>query len=136
MNKKFLQAVMAYFVVTMAVAYPWHVMLFHEKYQAMGAMTRAQPIMPFGMAAVLVQAIVFAYFYPLYRQRHTGGPVRTGIQFGLFLGITVWSVMVLATTAKFEIEPVLDFVVLGTVFQLIQFVLVGAAIGLVYREPA
>ena len=133
MNKKFLLAVLAYFFVTMATAWPWHMLLFHDKYVAMGAFTRGEPIMPFGMAAVVLQAIVFAWFYPLF-YRHVGGgkPLLRGIQFGLFLGITVWTVMVFATAAKFSIEPVLDFVLLGTAFQFLQFLLVGAAIGLVY----
>ena len=137
MNKKFLFAVVAYFVVTMATAYPWHILLFHEKYVVMGALTRGEPIMPFGMTAVVLQAVVFAWFYPLF-YRHVGGgsPVIRGIQFGLFLGITVWSVMVFATAAKFAIEPVMDFVLLGTAFQFIQFTLVGAAIGLVYGDIA
>ena len=120
-NRKFLLAVLAYFLVTMATAYPWHVLLFHDKYVAMGAFTRGEPIMAFGVTAVLVQAIVFAYFYPLF-YRHVGGgnPLLRGIQFALFLGLTVWTVMVFATAAKFRIEPVVDFIMLATVFQLIQ----------------
>ncbi len=99
----------------------------------MGAFTRGEPIMPFGILAVILQGIVFAYFYPLF-YRHVGGgvPVVRGIQFGLFLGLTVWTVMVFATAAKFTIEPVIDFVILGTVFQLIQFTLTGGAIGLIW----
>jgi hypothetical protein len=50
----------------------------------------------------------------------------------------VYTVMVFATAAKFQIEPVLDFVLLGTGFQLIQFALVGTAIGWIHgrREAA
>ncbi|MDA0350400.1 MAG: hypothetical protein O3C43_23585 [Verrucomicrobia bacterium] len=132
MNKKFFLSVAAYFVITMAVAYPWHMLLFHEKYVAMGAFTRGEPIMAFGILAIILQGIVFAYFYPLF-YRHVGGgaPVFRGIQFGLFLGLTIWTVMVFATAAKFAIEPVIDFVILGTVFQFIQFSLTGGAIGLI-----
>jgi hypothetical protein len=132
MNKTFFLSVAAYFVITMAVAYPWHMLLFHEKYVAMGAFTRGEPIMAFGILAIILQGIVFAYFYPLF-YRHVGGgvPVFRGIQFGLFLGLTIWTVMVFATAAKFAIEPVIDFVILGTVFQFIQFSLTGGAIGLI-----
>lgn len=135
MSRSFLLSVTAYFVVTMAVAYPWHMLLFHERYLALGAFTRGGPIMPFGILAVILQGLVFAYFYPLF-YRHVGGgaPLMRGIQFGLFLGMTVWSVMVFATAAKFEIEPVADFVMLATIFQVIQFTLVGAAIGLICGE--
>jgi hypothetical protein len=40
--------------------------------------------------------------------------------------------MVFATAAKFAIEPVGDFVLLATIFQFIQFTVVGAGIGWVY----
>lgn len=135
MSKKFLLSIVAYFILTMATAYPWHMVFFHEKYVAMGAFTRGQPIMPFGMLAIVLQAIVFAYFYPLF-YKHVGGgsPILRGIQFGLFLGITVWTVMVFATAAKFAIEPIFDFVLLGTLFQFIQFTLVGGAIGMIYGK--
>jgi len=120
----------------MATAYPWHMLVFHEQYVAMRAFTRGQPIMPLGMTAVMLQAAIFAYFYPLYYHHKGGGPpLVRGVQFGLLLGTTVWSVMVFATAAKLAIEPISDFVLLGTAFQLIQFVAVGAAIGLVYGRP-
>jgi len=137
MTRKFFLSIAGYFVATMAVAYPWHMMLFHEKYMAMGAFTRGEPIMIFGMAAILLQGAVFAFFYPLY-YRHKGGgnPVRRGIEFGIFMGLTVYSVMVFATAAKFAIEPVQDFLLYGTAFQLLQFSLVGAVIGLIQgRNP-
>ena len=35
---------LAYFVVTMPVAYPWHMLLFHDQYKVLGAFTRAEPI--------------------------------------------------------------------------------------------
>ena len=134
MNKsKFLSSVAAFFALTMAVAYPWHMVLFHEKYVAMGALTRGEPIIPFGMLAIILQGAVFAYFYPLYyRHRGGGASVLRGIQFALFLGLTVWTVMVLATAAKFAIEPVWHFIFLGTAFQILQFVLTGAAIGWIH----
>lgn len=137
MKRTFGLSVFAYFAVTMAVAYPWHMYLFHEKYVAMGAFSRGEPIMPFGILAVVLQGVVFAYFYPLfYRQKGGGHPVVRGIEFSLFLGLTVYTVMVFATAAKFKIEPVLDFILLGTGFQVLQFVSVGAVIGLVHgRQP-
>jgi hypothetical protein len=135
MKKSFLYSVGAYFLITMLVAYPWHMLVFHEKYMAMGAFTRGEPIMLFGMLAVILQAIAFAYFYPLYYKHRGGGaPLVRGIQFGLFLGMTVWTVMVFATAAKFKIEPVSPFVLLGTAFQVLQFTLVGAAIGMIHGK--
>lgn len=117
MKKKFLLSILAYFVVTMMVAYPWHVIWFHEKYVSMGAMTRAEPIVPLGMIAVILQAIVFSYLFPIYyNHKNSGNSIVRGIQFCLIMGVSVWTVMVFATAAKFKIEPVIDFVVYGTVF--------------------
>ena len=44
--KKRVAFLAAYFVITMAWAYPWHVVWFHDLYQSWGAMTREHPIMP------------------------------------------------------------------------------------------
>jgi hypothetical protein len=137
MTKKFALAVIGFVVASFALAAPWHLMWFHDKYIALGAFTRGDPIMPFGVLAMILQGIVFAYFYPLFYKHKGGGhPVYRGIQFSLFMGLTVWTVMVLATAAKFKIEPVIDFVFLGTAFQILQFVLVGLTLGMIYgRNP-
>jgi hypothetical protein len=137
LKKKFVFSVVGYFVVTMLIAYPWHILLFHEKYAAMGAITRTEPIMSFGMLAVILQGIVFSYFYPLF-YRHVGGgnPIFRGIQFFLFIGISIWTVMVFATVAKFQIEPAMDFVAYGTAFQAIQFIANGTVTGLIWgKDP-
>ena len=137
MTKKFTLAVIGYVVASFALAAPWHLIWFHDKYVAMGAFTRGEPIMPFGVLAMILQGVVFAYFYPLFYKHKGGGhPAYRGIQFSLFMGLTVWTVMVLATAAKFNIEPVADFVIYGTVFQILQFVFVGLALGMIYgRNP-
>jgi len=43
-------------------------------------------------------------------------------------------VMGFATAAKIEIEPISSFLAYHTVFQLIQFVLTGTALGWIYRD--
>ena len=137
MKPRFLLSVAGYFVATMAVAYPWHMVFFHEQYLAMGAFTRGTPIMPFGMLSIILQGIVFAYFFPLFLQHRQGGnSVVRGIQFSLFLGLTVYTVMVFSTAAKFLIEPVTQFVLLGTAFQFLQFLLVGIVLGVIHRQPS
>ena len=56
--KRFLLAVLSYFVLTMLWAYPWHILWFHDLYQELGAMTREPPIIPFGMASIVIQGMV------------------------------------------------------------------------------
>ena len=134
MNKKFILSVVSYFVGTMATAFPWHVLIFHEKYVEMGAMTRGEPVMVLGMTAVVLQALVFSYFYPMFlKYKAEPSSIKNGIKFCLLMGINVWTVMVFATAAKFSIEPVTDFILYGTVFQLIQYSVVGALLGLIHK---
>jgi len=87
------------------------------------------------MLAVLLQGIVFACLFPLYL-KHTGGvnKILSGVKFSLFLGLTVYSVMVFATAAKFQIEPVMDFVLFGSAFQILQFLLVGLVLGALHKS--
>lgn len=61
--KKFILATLSFFVLTMPLAYTWHVIWFHELYVQLGAFTRSTPIMPLGMASVLIQGAVIAYLY-------------------------------------------------------------------------
>ena len=68
----FLLAVTGYVVASFALAAPWHLVWFHDKYVALGAFTRGDPIMPFGVLAMALQGMVFAYFDPLLYQ-HQGG---------------------------------------------------------------
>lgn len=137
MKKAFFMSVYGCFIVTMIVAVVWHLIIFHDKYVEMGAFTRIDPIMPLGMIAVILQGFVFAYLYPAYL-KFTGreSTALRGIVYSLIMGINVWTVMVFATAAKFKIEPVFDFILLGTLFQLLQYVLVGATIGTIHQKQA
>jgi len=133
--KKFGLFVIAYFVITMGWAYPWHMIWFHDLYAGWGAFQRAEPIIPLGMAAILVQGAVIAYLYPYY-SKGAGNPVLRGIRFNLIVGLMTYSAMGFATAAKFNIDPVAPFLAYHTVFQAIQFTLTGAALGLIYRDTS
>ena len=128
--KKLVLATLSYFVLTMLWAYPWHVIWFHDLYTELGAFTRSAPIMPLGIAAITIQGIVIAYLYPFYYRG--GSPVIQGIKFSLIIGLMVYTVMGFATAAKIRIEPISTFLSYHTIFQLIQFIVTGAALGLIY----
>ena len=125
--------VVAYFIITMAWAYPWHVVWFYDLYEGWGAMTREHPIMMLGIAAVLIQGLVIGYLYP-YFNKGDGNPVLRGIKFSLIIGLMTYTAMGFATAAKIQIEPVSQFLLYHTVFQAIQFTLTGAALGLIYGQ--
>ncbi len=126
-------SMVSYFVLTMVLAYPWHMVLFHDVYLELGAFTRGQPIMIFGMLAIILQGWVIAFMFPHYYKSQSGNPIFIGIKYSLIMGIMVYTVMVFATAAKFLIEPVMTFVAYGTAFLVIQFVITGAALGWIHR---
>ena len=125
---------MAYFAITMAWAYPWHMVFFHDLYSDMGAFQRNEPIMELGIAAILIQGLVIGYLYPFYNKGKAGNPILCGIKFNLIIGLMTYTAMGFATAAKFQIEPVSQFLIYHTVFQTIQFTATGAALGFIYRK--
>jgi hypothetical protein len=64
----------------MGWAYPWHMVFFHDLYVEWGAFQRAEPIMPLGIAAILIQGFVISYLYPFYYKRKRGQSGFTGHQ--------------------------------------------------------
>lgn len=131
--KKFVFATISFFVLTMATAYPWHLIWFHDLYLEMGAFTRPEPIVPLGMLAVATQGVVIAYLYPFFYR--DGNPILQGIRFSLIIGLVVYSVMGFAMAAKIDINPISTFLIYGIIFQFIQFFITGTALGLIYGRP-
>ena len=132
-HKKLISFVIAYFIITMAWAYPWHMVFFHDLYVEWAAFQRAQPIMLLGIAAILTQGVVIGYLYPHYKQNENN-PILNGVKFNLIIGLMTYTAMGFATAAKFQIEPVSQFLIYHTIFQLIQFTLTGIALGFIYRK--
>ncbi|MES9944059.1 MAG: hypothetical protein ABW080_03760 [Candidatus Thiodiazotropha sp.] len=122
--------VAAYFVITMAWAYSWHMYWFHDLYTSWGAFQREEPIMGLGIAAILIQGFVIGYLYPFYYKQ--GSPIVQGIKFNLIIGLMTYTAMGFATAAKFQIEPATLFLAYHSVFQAIQFILTGTALGLIF----
>ena len=60
--KRLVVPVLAYVIPTFILGYVWHLVLF-ERYYADLAMYRADIIIPFGFASMLIQAVLFALAY-------------------------------------------------------------------------
>ncbi len=123
----------SYFVITMSWAYPWHLIWFHDLYVEWGAVQRAEPIIPLGIAAIVIQGLVIGYLYPFFLKEEKS-TIKKGVTFNLIIGLMVYTVMGFATAAKFAINPILPFLIYHTVFQFVQFALTGIALGLIYKK--
>lgn len=130
--KKFIFATLVYVIITMVLALPWHLIIFKELYGSLGIYNREPPIIPLGLASMIIQGIVLAYFYPLFYKG--GKPILQGMKFGLIMGVFLFSISTLAVAAKIQVTSMSTWIFIQTAFHAIQFILTGAGIGLVYGK--
>lgn len=132
MARKFVLATLAYSIVTMIHGFTWHFNFFPEVYARLGIYNREPPIIPLGFASMILQGVILAHLYPRFYQG--GTPIREGVKFGLIMGTFLFSVSTLANAAKIQVSSMSTWLAVQGAFHLIQFVLVGAGIGLIYGK--
>ena len=123
----------AYLIPTFPIAFVWHLVLFEQKYHALG-IYRDDPIIPFGLASMIVQAIIFSWVFPRLFGGQRGAFLRDGLLYGLGAGLLSWSFTTLAVAAKHPMSSISDYVVLETAFTVLQFAVVGPLIALAWRK--
>lgn len=129
-KKKFFLAVIAYVVLTFTIAASWHLVLFKDLYDALAIFTRKEPIIPLGLLSILMQALVLAYLYPFFRRGDS--PAKEGSKFGLLIGVLMASIAVFAEAAKQNVSALSTWLMLESVYYLLQFSVVGMVMGLIY----
>lgn len=131
MNRKFLGAWVVYLVATFIGGFVWHLLLFKQTYIDLKIFTRIEdPVIPLGLSAMVIQGIILAYVYPLVSRRSR--PVVDGLRFGVLVGVFLATSAVLAEAGKNYVASLGTWLVLETSYYLLQFMLSGLAIGLVY----
>jgi hypothetical protein len=131
--RSFWLGVAAYLVPSFAIAYPWHLVVFAPAYDALG-IYRPEPIVPFGLASMVIQGVAFSFAYPRLFPARGSAVLRPGLTYGLALALLSWSFTTLAVAAKNVMTSVPDFLVLETGFTIVQFIVVGPLIALAYRN--
>jgi hypothetical protein len=129
-TKRFALAAVAYVVLVMTIATVWHLGLFKDVYAV--ARMREHPLFHLGFASMIIQALILAYAYP--RVSLAGAPIARGLKFGLLSGVLLGSYGVLAEAGKYDVGPVSTFLVCESAFFIVQYSVVGIAIGLIYGE--
>ena len=128
--KRFVLAVIAYVIVTFAVAASWHLVFFKDLYDQLAIFTRKEPLIPLGIVSIVTQALILAYLYPVIYKG--GSPSREGLKFGLLIGALMASVAVFAEAGKQNVSSLTTWLVFETVYYLLQFGVLGVIIGLIY----
>jgi hypothetical protein len=132
-SSSFWLAIAAYLVPTFPLGFFWHLSWFEKSYHALG-IYRADPIIPFGLASMLVQALIFAWAYPRLFARDRRAVLRNGLLYGLGMALLSWSFTTLAVAAKHPMTSIVDYVMLETGFTAVQFLIVGPLIAWTYRS--
>jgi hypothetical protein len=132
-TRGFWLGVAAYIIPTFPIAFVWHLVLFEQKYRALG-IYRDDPIIPFGLASMMVQAVIFSWIYPRLFTGDRGSFRRDGLLYGLGAGLLSWSFTTLAVAAKHPMASITDYVILETAFTVLQFLVVGPLIALAWRK--
>jgi hypothetical protein len=132
-TRSFLLGMAAYLVPSFPIAFVWHLVLFEPSYHAL-RIYRDDPIIPFGLASMLIQSIIFSWVFPRLFANYSGSVLKNGLLYGLGLGLLSWSFTTLAVAAKHPMSSISDYVVLETSFTVLQFLIVGPLIALAHRS--
>ena len=133
-KKKFTYAAIAYIVLTFAIAASWHLVIFKDICDQLGIFTRKEPIIPLGIASMIMQAIVLSYLYPRY---YRGGSIlKEGLIFGALTGVLMASIAVFAEAGKQQVTSLPFWLVFESACYLLQFSISGVVIAKIYgKDP-
>ncbi len=119
----FYQFLLAYLVVSFALGAVWHVVLFKDYYRKLAIYSNIEnPRFSFGLTAMILQGLVFAYLYPL---------IANPWLFALGLFMLLTSFMVFAEAGKQNATSLSGFVIIQIAFSVVQTTLVTLAFVLV-----
>lgn len=135
MNKSFLMAAAAYVLPTFPLGYVWHLVAFADRYHELG-LYRTEVIIPLGLSAMLIQAVIFAAVYPRVVSTERGEWLKSAVKFGSVAAVFAWSFTTLPVAAKYQMSSVPQFLLLETGFTLLHFAVVSPLIALAYRKSA
>jgi hypothetical protein len=128
-------ATAAYLLPTFPLGYFWHLRIFADRYEAL-EVYREKPVIPFGLASMIIQACLSAWLYPrLFSTAHDAW-LRSAGEFGLIFGLLAWSLAVLPAAAKNRMADVRAFLRLETAFTMVHYSIVAPLIALAWRAAA
>jgi hypothetical protein len=135
-GRRALLAFFGYLIVTCALGFVWHLVLFEGLYRKLEIYSRLDdPIFALGLLSMAIQGVVLTALYPRFQAG--GPPLWEGLRFGLWMGLFFGSGSVVAEVAKQRVTSLPLWFALAGTFTLIHFTIVGLLFGAIYsRRPA
>jgi hypothetical protein len=124
-------AILAYLVPTFALGFVWHLILFEDYYAAL-QIYRSDLIIPFGLLSMLIQAVIFGWFYQTTFATRPGTWLSRGLAYAVVGALLSWSFTTIAVAAKNIMASVPDYLLIETAFTVVQWIIVGPLTALVF----
>jgi hypothetical protein len=122
--------IVAYIVTTFAVQGTSHFVLNADHYAVIPFM-RPEPIIPMGVASMIVQGTVFALLFPVF---HRGRPtVGRALLLSWALGAFLASYIVLGEAGKYAVPSIASWIGVEAGVAAAQFTVFGILLGLLHR---
>lgn len=125
MVKAILYGTIAYMVAVFPLAFIWHLVVFKDRFQAMGYLGREQPVVALGFAAIVIQGIIVSSL--LASTSRPGGTLTDVFAICVPLMALIWTAQVLAHAAKFDVQ-IGPFIAIESVYFILQAILVSLAL--------
>ena len=123
--------VLAYVVTTFGVQGASHFAINAGHYAAIPIM-RAEPVIPMGLASMLIQGVIFAVLFPAFARSVV--TVWDGVKFSWALGGFLASYVVLGEAGKYAIPSIPSWIAVEGSVALIQYTVFGVLLGLIHKR--
>lgn len=124
MLKTVLYGTLAYMVAVFPLAFVWHLVIFKDRFRAIGYLGRDEPLVGLGFATIVIQGVILSTV--LTTSRGSGSALVDPFRICVPLMALIWTAQVLAHAAKFEIQ-LGPFIVIESAYFLLKAVLVSLA---------
>jgi hypothetical protein len=132
MSKRYALAILAYLLPTFALGFVWHLVLFKDYYESL-AIYRTDIIIPLGFGSMLVQSVLFAWIYDRMFATTSSPTGSLVLKYAVLGAMLSWSFTTLAVGAKNIMSSVPHFMLIETLFTIVQWLMVAPLTILAFR---
>lgn len=93
---------------------------------------RADPILPLGLAAMVLQALVMSF--TLSRHKPEGASLRDGVLVSVAFGLFLAAYIVLVEPSKYAVPSITTWMTVESAASSVQFILFGFLLGWIHRS--